>query len=124
MIMGSFTLHPGVLWVNEVTAPVVAQQIDRTILSNIHIHHTPLSKKEMLIEARDSGQRSRGCFTREHVDYLRAAEESGSTVVLQYRGISYNTVVKAGAVQLTPKKEIESVDDADLYTGTVTFQEI
>ena len=124
MIIGPYTLHPGVLWVNEITTPAVAQQIDRTILDNIHIHHSPILKKEMIIEARDSGNRVRGYFTRSQVDYLRAAEQNGTTVVVQYRGVAYNTVVKAGGVQLQPKKEIEAVSDDDFYMGTVTLQEI
>lgn len=124
MILGPHTLHRGVLWVNEITAPSVAQQVDRTILSNIHIYSNPLVKREMIIEARDSGSTARGYFTREQVEYLKDAELNGTTVVLQYRGVSYNTVIKAGGVQLTPKKEIETVDNADPYTGSVTLQEI
>lgn len=124
MIIGSYTLHPGVLWVNELTAPAVAQQITRTILSNTHIYHNPITNREMIIEAKDSGNRARGYFTREQVEYLRTAEQNGTTVVLQYRGVSYNTIVKAGGVQLSPKKEIESVSNEDFYTGTVTLQEI
>ena len=124
MMLDSFELHPGVLWVNEITAPAVAQQITKTILSNIHVYHNPLPRREMLLEARNSGSRVRGYFTREQTMHLRAAEESGTTVVIQYRSVSYNTIVKAGGVQLTPKKEIEAVEDDDVYTGTVTLQEI
>ena len=124
MIMGSFTLHSGVLWVNEVTAPSVMQQITRTILGNIHIRHVAVTKRKIIIEARDGGNRSRGYFTREQVDFIKESESNGTVVVLQHRGLSYNTVVIAGSVALTPKKEIESVTNEDPYTGTITFQEI
>lgn len=124
MILGPYTLSPGVLWINEITAPAVAQQMDFTVLGNVHIHNAPILKKEIVLEARDSGKRSRGYFTREQVDYLRAAELSGSTVPMQYRGVSYSTIVKAGGVALVPKKEIETVDNEDPHTGTVTLQEI
>ena len=124
MILGPYTLVPGVLWVNEITAPVIAQQIDITILGNVHIHNGPILKKTIIIEARDSGKLVRGYFTRAQVDYLRAAETNGTTVVIQYRGVTYNTIVKAGGVALRPKKEIETVDNEDPHTGTVTLQEI
>ena len=124
MIIGPHAMHPGVIWVNEITAPAVMQQIDRTILNNIHIYHNAITKKEMIVEARDGGNRSRGYFTREQIDYLRDAEMHGTTVVVQYRGVSYNMIVKAGGVQALPKKEVETIDNADPYTGTITFQEI
>ena len=124
MILGPFSLHPGVLWVNEITAPAVSQQITRTILSNIHIYHQPLSCSDIIIEARDGGARARGYFTREQIEYIKDAEHNGTIIVLQYRGVSHNAIVKAGGVQVTPKKEIEAIDDADPYTGTITFQEI
>lgn len=123
MNIGPHEIHRGVIWVNEITTPNVAQQITRTILSYVHVRHNPLTRKEMIFEARD-GARTRGYFTREQVDYLRNAEHTGATVIIQYRGVSYNAVVKAGGVQLRPKKEIEAVSSDDPYTGTVTFQEI
>lgn len=124
MNIGGFELHAGVLWENELTTPAAAQQITRTVLDNIVVYQTPMSKHEMQIVARDSGNRVRGYFTREFLDYLRAAEASGATVVVQHRGNTYNTIVKAGGLDVQPKKEIENITSDDVYTGTITLQQI
>lgn len=124
MIIGSHTLHPGVIWSNETSSPAAVQQINYTILNNIAIHSTPVHKQEIILEAKDSGNRARGYFSREQFEYLRSVEASVSMIVLVYRSVSRNVIVKAGGVQLVPKRETESVDSTDMYIGTVTLQEV
>jgi len=124
MKIDTFDIHAGVIWSNEITAPKAIQQTTTSMLGNIHIVHGEILKHEMVFEARDSGRRSRGYFTREVVNYLMAAERNNSQFTIEYRGTVYNVIVPAGGVQLTPKKEIEDIADPDPHTGTVTFQEI
>lgn len=123
MTIDGFTIHPGVIWVNETTDPKSAQQIERTLLMNTIILHTPITKREIVLEARE-GAKTRGVFERGLVEYLMAAETNGTPLSFTYRGTTRTVVVKAGGVDLTPKKEVEQVAPMDYYTGTVTFQEI
>lgn len=123
MNIDGFEIHPGVLWVNEVTDPKAAQQIERTLLMNTIILHTPITKREIVLEAK-GGSKTRGVFNRSLVEYLMAAETAGSQLSFTYRGVTRTVVVKAGGVSLTPKKEVEQVSSMDYYTGTVTLQEI
>lgn len=124
MKIDTFDIHAGVIWVNEITAAKAVQQKTTSMLGNINIIHGAILKKEMIFEARDSGRRSRGYFTREVVDYLMAAEENNSQFTIEYRGTNYTVIVSPGGLQLVPKKEIEDIADPDPHTGTVTFQEI
>ena len=124
MKIDTFDIHAGVIWVNEITEQKAVQQKTTSMLGNINIIHGEILKKEMIFEARGSGRRSRGYFTREVVNYLMNAEGNNSQFVIEYRGINYNVIVPSGGVQLTPIKEIEDIADPDPHTGTVTFQEI
>lgn len=121
MIIGSYIIHPGVIWENEMTQPAAAQQMTRTMLGNVDIKSVPLLKREMVFSTKDSGSKSRGYFEREVIDFLREAELNGTVVVVIYRGVSYNLIVKSGGVNVAPKKETESVDGTDPCTGSITF---
>jgi hypothetical protein len=124
MKIGSFDIHAGVVWSNEVISSKAVQQETTTMLGNINVVHAQILKKRMVFEARDSGKKSRGFFSRDVVDYLMLAEKNNSQFVVEYRGISYTVYVPAGGVSLIPKRETEDTDTTDPYTGTVTFQEI
>ena len=124
MMLDSFTLHPGVIWENEITEPAAAQQVSRTILGNYDIQSVPLLKRKIVIATKDSGGRSRGYFKRDLIEHLRVAELNRTTVVLTYRDVIYNTKVAAGGVSVKPKKEIEAVDGEDPYTGSITLYNI
>jgi len=123
MILGSMTLHPGVIWINETTDPRAAQQIEPTLLNNVIIFTTPITKREIVLEARD-GNRVRGVFTRELVEELMDAEQNGIVIPFVYRGLTRSVIVKAGGLSLTPKRETETLNSDDVYTGTVTLQEV
>ena len=124
MEIGPYTAHPGVLWKNEFDSPGISQQINFTIQGTPKITTLPNPKREIILEARDGGTRARGYFSREILEYLRSSEISGSVVVIEYRGVSYNTVVKAGGIKVVPKRETEAVDSSDIYVGTITLQEV
>lgn len=124
MKINNFDIHAGVIWSNEITAPKSVQQKTTSMLGNINIIHGKVLKNEMIFEAKDSGRRARGYFTREVVDYLMEAEANNSQFIVEYRGVNHTVIVSPGGVQLVPKKEIEDTDISDPYTGTVTFQEI
>ncbi len=124
MILGPYTLHPGVIWVNEGSTPAATQQISYTILNRVSVHSTPNQNIEIELEAKDSGNKGRGYFSREQFDYLKESEQNATIINIIYRSVSHSVIVKAGGVQLTPKRETESVDDTDMYIGTVTLQEV
>ena len=93
MILGPYTVHPGVIWENEFPEPSSAQQVSRTILGNLIVKSVPLTKNKIIISTKDMGTKSRGVFTRDIIVYLKQAELDGSTVPFTYRGASYNTLV-------------------------------
>ena len=121
MMLDLFTLHPGCIWENEITEPAVAQQVSRSILGNYDIRSVPLPKRPIVISAKDAGTRARGYFQRDLIEHLRQAELNRTTVTMVYRGITYSTIVKAGGVNVVAKRETESVEDTDPFTGTITL---
>lgn len=124
MILGTYTLNPGIIWMNEFDTEGIGQDIQQTLLGNVIIQTLPVTKHQMVIGTKESGNRSRGFWTREQIEYLRTAETNGTTVTLQYRGVTYNTIVVAGSISVRPLKEIETVSSDDYYVGTVTLQQI
>ena len=119
-----FDVHPGVIWVDEVSKPKAVQQIMTSISGNISIAHGKILKPEMTFEAKDTGGSSRGYFTREVVEFLMAAEANLEQFQIEYRGIQYTVIVPAGGVRLEPKRETEGISYPDPYSGTVTVQVI
>lgn len=124
MRIDDFDIHPGVIWINEITAKKAAQQITVSMFGQVHVISSRVLKQLMIFEAKDSGKSSRGVFSRDLVEYLIEAEATAQQLLVEYRDKLYNVIVPSGGVQLIPKRETESTDLTDLYVGTITFQEI
>lgn len=121
MRIGAFDIHPGVIWVDELSAKSV-QTITTSISGNISILHAKIFKPQMTFEARDMGGSSRGYFTREVVEFLLSAESNLYQFEITYRSTPYTVVIPSGGVQLTSKRETEEVASTDPYYGTLTVQ--
>ncbi len=124
MIIGGYILHPGVIWEDEFTQAAASQSVNKTLLNNVVIYSIPDTKLEFNIVAADSGSVSRGYFTREQIVYFKHQEQVAATIVLTYRDVDYNVIVKAGGIKVKPKRETEAISDSDIYTGSITFIEV
>ncbi len=124
MILDGYTLHSGIIWENEFTRAAASQDIEYTLLNNVVIHSIPDTLNEFVISSADRGSGSRGYFSRDQIVHFRSLEQSATEIVLKYRGISYNVIIKAGSIKVKPKRETESVSDSDIYTGSITLIEV
>ncbi len=124
MRIDTFTLHAGVIWDNEITEPSAIQQLSRTVLGTIRVYRMPVSKRKLVFSAKDKGSSGRGYFSRELIMHLQSAELNGTILEIEYRSILYSAIVQPGGLNVVPKRETESVDSTDVYTGTITLQEI
>jgi len=109
MIIGGYTLHPGVIWEDEFTQAAASQSVNKTLLNNVVIYSIPDTKLEFNIVAADSGSVSRGYFTREQIVYFKHQEQVAATIVLTYRDVDYNVIVKAGGIKLSLSEKLKQL---------------
>jgi len=125
MILDGMTLDPGVLWENEFEDEGIGQDVKMSIGGNRFITNAPINGARTIVLATRSGNPGRGKFTRAQILQLKDRQKIGAILAFVYNGVTMNVMVASKGIVVKPAfKEIEGLQDTDLYVGSITLLEV
>ena len=118
-------LDNDLIWDGEYDSPVIAQNLQRTILGVLVVQTLPQTKGRIInLTATGSGTNYTGSFTRSQIEGFKLLEQAGTSVSFVYESQTMNVIIQAGGVQVRPLIARPNQVSTDLYIGTVTLIEV
>lgn len=123
--LNGVTLDDDLIWEGEYDSPVIAQNLQRTILGVLVVQNLPQVKGRIInLTATGSGNTFSGSFTRSQIEGFKILEQTGTVVEFIYETQTLNVIIQAGGIQVRPLLPRPNQASTDLYIGTITLIEV